>query len=74
MSLLSSRRTPCLLQASQPHLEPWKCDGTAHSENHFQAQEGKKSSGVVIMDPPSAWSCLTILINFCNEITSLMGE
>lgn len=33
--------TPCLLQASQPHLEPWERDGTAHSKNHFQTQEVK---------------------------------
>lgn len=34
---------PWELQTSQPHLNPWKDDGTAHPEGHLQTygrQEG----------------------------------
>lgn len=32
---------PGKLPASQPHLHPWKHDGTAHSEDHHLAPESK---------------------------------
>lgn len=41
-SLLPSRRSeggPRDLQASQPYLGAWNCDGTAHPGNHFQPRE-----------------------------------
>lgn len=39
--------TPILkkeLQACQPHLDLWKDDEGANSENHFQARETQKKS------------------------------
>lgn len=43
----------------------WEADGTAHPGSHFQVQEEHDEEGK---------ACLTNLISFYNEITSLMDE
>lgn len=73
MSLLSSRRTPCILQASQPHLNLGKVmeqliletisrhrKETIIRSNQHGSTKGK--------------SCLTTPISFCNKITNAKDE
>lgn len=33
---------PRELLTSQPHLDPWECDGAANPGNRFQAHEGQE--------------------------------